>query len=151
MSFYIFVNSDSYDFNEKRVRSPVLSSYRLEKKIYPLYFRTRFKKKLRSNDSFIFYLAGTPVSETKKFVGYGKIKEIISDKNYTEDSIHLSQPIEKIVILKSVVTNKTASIYEIKDKLSFITKKKKWGPSMQGGVLQITENDYDLIVKEMNK
>ncbi|MDC1189667.1 hypothetical protein N8209_02555 [Gammaproteobacteria bacterium] len=151
MSFYIFVISDSYDLDENRVRSPVLYSYRLEKKVYPLYYRTRLKKNLKSNDSFIFYLAGTPPLETKKFAAYGKIKEIKKDKNYNEDLIHISQPIEKIVVLESVVTKKPLCIYKVKDKLSFITKKKKWGPSMQGGIIKITEEDYDLIVKEMNE
>ncbi len=77
--------------------------------------------------------------------------EINIDRNYNEDDIHLSQPIEKIVILKSVYIKKPVSIYKVKDKLSFIIKKKKWGPSMQGGILKITDKDYDLIVKEMNK
>jgi len=151
MSFYIFVNSDSYDLNDKKVHSPKIASYRLQNKAYPLYHRTRLKNFLKPNDFFVFYLAGNPITETKRFIAHGKIKEIVVDKSYYEDDIHLSRPIEKVVKLKSVVSNKSASIYNVKDRLSFITKKKKWGPSMQGGIIQITEKDYNVIVKEMNK
>ena len=151
MNFYIFVNSDSYDFNDKKVHSPKIATLRLKNKIYPIYHKTRLKKYLKPGDSFIFYLAGHPVSETKSFVAYGKIKEIKVDRNYNEDEVHLSQPIEKIVVLKSLYIKKPVSIYKVKDKLSFVTKKKKWGPSMQGGILKITDKDYDLIIKEMHK
>ena len=151
MNFYLFVNSDSYDFNDKKVHSPKIAAFRLKNKVYPIYHRTRLKKFLKPGDSIIFYLAGSPASETKSFVAYGKIKEIKIDSNYNEDDIHLSQPIEKIVILKSLNIKKSVSIYKVKDKLSFITKKKKWGPSMQGGILRITDKDFDLIVKEINK
>ena len=51
--------------------------------------------------------------------------------------------------LKSVVVGKSVSIYEIKDKLSFISKKRKWGASMQGGIIKITQKDYNLIINEM--
>ena len=151
MSFYIFVNSDSYDIDDKKVNSKELYSHRLENKVYPLYQRTKFKDLLKANDSFIFYLAGSPVSETRKFIAYGKIDNVVFDKSYNEDDMHLSQPIDKIVTLKSVVTKKSVNIYSIKDRLSFISKKKKWGSSMQGGVIRISKEDFNLITKEMKK
>lgn len=151
MSFYIFVNSDGYDFDDEKVYSREVCLYRLKNKVYPLYPRTRLKNLIKTNDSFVFYLAGSPVSETRKFVAYGKIDSVIFDKSYNEDDVHLSQPIEKILTLKSIVTKKPVSIYSIKDQLSFITKKNKWGSCMQGGVIPISKEDFNLIIKEMKK
>ena len=152
MSFFIFVNSASYDHNDKRVRSPEIFSYRLKNNSFPLYYRTKHKKVLKPSDSVIFYLAGNIVSKTQRFIAYGTIDEIKVDEGYNEDDVHLSLPIEKVVRLKSVIVGKkSVSIYDVKDKLSFVSKKKKWGSSMQGGVIRITENDYNLLVKEMNK
>ena len=151
MSYYIFVNSDSYDLNDEKVYSKKLCSTRLKNKVYPLYQRTRFKNLLKTNDSFIFYLAGSPVSETRKFIAYGKIDNVVFDKSYNEDDVHLSQLIDKIVTLKSVVTKKSVSIYSIKNRLSFISKKNKWGSCMQGGVIRIPKEDFNLITKEMKK
>ena len=151
MCFYIFVNSDSYDFNDKKVHAPKISSYRLKNRIYPIYKGTKLKKFLKPNDCFIFYLAGNPKSQTKRFVAYGKIKNIETETDYNEDDVHLCEPIEKIVRLKSVIVGKSASIYGIKDKLSFISKKRKWGASMQGGIIKITEKDYNLIINEMKQ
>jgi len=150
MNFFIFVNSDSFDLDDKKVRSHKIASYRLAHKTYPLYFNTRLKKYLKSNDAFIFYLAGTQASKTKRFIAYGRIQSIEKPKTYSEDDIHLSRPIEQVVVLKSIVNNKSLSIYKVKDRLSFVTKKKKWGPSMQGGIIKITKEDYDLIINEMS-
>jgi len=139
--------------NGKKVHSTQISSYRLQKNVYPIYHSTRITD-LKPNDSFIFYLAGQKTKvgfNTKKFIAYGMIEDVIVDRNYDENDIHISLPIEKVVRLKSVVKNKSVSIYDVKDKVSFVTKKKKWGSSMQGGVIQITEKDYNLIIEEMNK
>ena len=149
MLFYIFVNSDSSDFYDRKIPAPKISSYRLKNRVYPIYKGTKLKKFLKPNDCFIFYLAGSPTSQTKRFVAYGKIKNIETEKNYSEDDVHLCEPIEKIGRLKSVVVGKSVSIYEIKDKLSFISKKRKWGASMQGGIIKITQKDYNLIINEM--
>ncbi len=151
MKYYIFVNSRSFDFNDKGVPSLKLSSYRLQKKVYPLYQRTKYKNLLKPNDSFIFYVAGKRKAVTCSFVAYGLIDEIVVNHNYDEDDIHVSSAIEKIVKLKSIVENKPVSIYLLKDKLSFVSKKPKWGSSMQGGVIEITQEDYNLIINEMNK
>ena len=56
-----------------------------------------------------------------------------------------------MVKLKSISIGNPLSIYDVKEKLSFITKKKKWGAAMQGGIIKISEKDYGLIVKEMSK
>lgn len=151
MNYYIFVNTRSFDHNDKGVPSRILSSYRLQNKVYPAYERTKYKNLIKPNDSFIFYVAGKRKAITCSFVAYGLIDEILIDRNYNEDDIHLSSPIEKIIKLKSIVETRPVGIHALKDKLSFITKKKKWGSSMQGGIIQITEEDYNLITEEMNK
>jgi len=151
MNFYIFVNSRSYDFNDKVVGSPTISSYRLLNKIYPIYDGTRLQSFLKPNDKFIFYLAGKLKSKTNMFVAHGEIEDIVVNNFYSEDDLHISSPIGKVIKLKSIVEGKNLSIYDVKDNLSFVTKKKKWGSSMQGGIIQITEKDYNLITKEMNK
>jgi predicted RNA-binding protein len=151
MNYYIFVNSRSFDLDDKGVPSQIISSHRLKNKVFPVYPRTKYKNLLKPNDAFIFYVAGKRVAISCSFVAYGLIAEVSENHPYSEDDLHLSGAIEKIVKLKSIVEKKPLSIYGLKDKLSFITKKKKWGSSMQGGIIQITEEDYNLITKEMNK
>jgi hypothetical protein len=119
MSFYIFVNSDSYDLSDKRVRSSKIASYRLNNKAYLLYHRARLIDFLKANDFFVFYLADNPITKTKRFIPHGNIKEIAVDKSYYEDDIHQSRPIERVEELKSIVPNKSASIYNVKDRISF--------------------------------
>ena len=150
MNFFIFVNSDSFDLDDNKVRSHKIALYRLANKTYPLYHKTRLKKYLKSNDAFIFYLAGRQTSKTKRFIAHGRIQSIEKPKSYSEDDIHLSRPIEQVVLLKSIVNNKSLCIYKVKDRLSFVTNKKKWGPYMQGGIINITKEDYNLIINEMS-
>ena len=78
----------------------------------------------------------------------GKIKNIETEINYSEDDVHLCEPIEKIVRLKSVVVGKSVSIYEIKDKLSFISKKRKWGHQCKEELLTNSKR-LNLIINEM--
>jgi len=151
MNYYVFVNSRSYDYKDKVVPSYKISSYRLKNKVFPLYSGTKRQTFLKPNDSFIFYLAGRRKQVAYSFVAYGTIEGVVTNDHYSEDELHLSAPIEKIVKLKPIVEYKPVSIYLVKDKLSFITKKKKWGSSMQGGIIKITKEDFNIIVKEMNK
>ena len=151
MNYYVFVNSRSHDWNDKVVPSFKIASYRIKNKVFPLYTGTKHQTLIKPNDSFIFYLAGRRKQVSFSFVAYGKIEGVEINDNYSEDDMHLSAPIEKIVKLKPIVEYKPVSIYLVKDKLSFVTKKKKWGASLQGGIIKITKEDFDTIVKEMNK
>ena len=56
MNYYIFVNSRSFDLNDKGVPSQIISSHRLKNKVFPVYPRTKYKNLLKPNDSFIFYV-----------------------------------------------------------------------------------------------
>ena len=55
MSFYIFVNSDGYDLNDKKVCSKQIALYRITNKTYPLYKNTRNANSIKKDDFFIFY------------------------------------------------------------------------------------------------
>ena len=150
MSFYIFVNSDGYDLNDKKVRSKQIALYRITNKTYPLYKNTRNANSIKKDDFFIFYLAGSSSVDSKKFIAYGRVESVLTNKNYSEHDVHLSQPIEKAVKLKSVKSSSSVNIYDVKDKLEFISQKEKWGSSMQGGVIKIPEKDYNLIIQSFN-
>ena len=75
--------------------------------------------------------------DSKKFPQTRVDESVLVNKNYSEHDVHLSQFFEKVVKLKSVKSSSSVNIYDVKDKLEFISQKEKWGSSMQGGVIKI--------------
>tara|TARA_Y100000590_G_scaffold217986_1_gene246922 strand:- start:39 stop:506 length:468 start_codon:yes stop_codon:yes gene_type:complete len=146
VKFYILVNSDGFNEFDKRVDANLIADFRLKVKAYPMNKGTFFRERIKNNDKFIFYIAGK--SHFKHSIyAYGKIGNTIPEGDYNEDEIHIGNPVSRAVRLKSCKKFvNIRSLKDIKENLRFIKDKKFWGRYIQGGITQISEEEYEFIL-----
>lgn len=111
---------------------------RIREKKWPIYSRTSNRNKIKSRDRVLFYLAGP---HRKKIIARSVLSsELKKEKeNFT------------IALAKIDVWKKHVSVQPLIDSLDFIKNKAKWGVHMQGGVVHLSDKDYDLIVGAKSK
>lgn len=128
MPCWIFVVSvDKKEFRE-----------RIANKEWPIYKLTKNREKLRAGDKAIIYLAGLG---RRKFVGNCTLNSAIKKKENGPDySVDLTQ----ITIWK-----KHLDVYNVLADLVFVKNKDHWGGYFQGGVVTISEKDYQLILSNV--
>ena len=102
---------------------------RIKMKKWPIHKRTNHRKKLRKGDKVLIYLAGP---HRQKIVA-----NVVLDSNITENGDELSIGISNVNLWKNQILLKPHV-----ESLEFIKNKSKWGVSMQGGVVRITDNDF---------
>tara|TARA_X000000368_G_C23009986_1_gene703042 strand:+ start:168 stop:626 length:459 start_codon:yes stop_codon:yes gene_type:complete len=145
INYYLFINSDQHNIYNKKVSGYSIANYRLKNNIYPLRDNTKHKNQLNVGDKYIFYLSGTK-ENCKTFISYGSIKEVTDICSYNESSLNLINNYQRFVKLDSNKIINFKKIIDLKDGLSFVPKKNNWGYVLQGGIVKINKNDYDLIV-----
>jgi len=119
MSSWIFVmTGDDDEFLE-----------RTKMKKWPIHKRTNHRKKLRKGDKVLIYLAGP---HRQKIVA-----NAVLGSDVTENGEEFSIVLSKINLWKNQILLKP-----LVNSLEFIKNKSKWGVSMQGGVVKITDNDF---------
>jgi predicted RNA-binding protein len=145
-NYFILVNSDGFSPFNYRVDACIIADFRLKQKAYPLHKGTHCRHKIKSNDQFIFYIAGKSALRTSVYA-YGIIGKDLKPQHYSEDEVHVGNPSSKVIELKSCkkISN-GLSLRDIKDDLDFIKDKKFWGRYLQGGITEISKQDYDCII-----
>ena len=130
MSYWIFVIRDDDSVFDNRIKQ----------KKWPLFQSTKFRTCLEIGDNIIFYKAG---KNAQIFLGSAVIKnpgeEISGKMVYNAD-------LEEIDIWK-----KQPSIRNLIKNLRFIKNKEHWGLNLQGGIIEVDDKDYSLILKESKK
>ncbi|MDA9763658.1 EVE domain-containing protein [Gammaproteobacteria bacterium] len=145
-SYYILVNSDGFNDFDKRVDANLIADFRIKNKAYPMNKGTFFKDRIKNNDNFIFYIAGQS-KHKHSIYAYGKIGKTLPSGSYDEEDIHIGNPISKTVQLKSCQKFKNIRLLkEIKEDLAFIKDKRFWGRYLQGGVTQLSQKDFEIIL-----
>jgi len=138
VNYWIFVSVPYTDFNT----GDFLKIYRKIKvsKKWSIGKKTPNRKKLSKNDEILFYQGG---ERGGKFVGSAElVSGLIQQDNGMFD----------FVILKNIeFWKKPVEIRPILRKLSFIKDKKHWGVYFQGGIIRISEKDYEEILKRAGK
>ncbi len=109
---------------------------RINMKKWPIYNRTSHRKKLKEGDRILFYLAGEP---RKKFAGSAIIASDLEKEN--DDFVVTLSEIKK--------WGKHVLIIPLLESLEFIKNKSNWGIYMQGGVVLLSDKDYNTITKNM--
>lgn len=107
---------------------------RISMKKWPIYSRTSHRKKLKEGDRILFYLAG---ESRKKFAGSATIASDLEKEN-DDFTVALSE-IKK--------WGKQVPILSIIESLEFIRNKSNWGIYMQGGVVSLSDKDYNTIAR----
>lgn len=125
-NYWIFVINKPHDEFRHRIKS----------NLWPIYKYTLNRKKIRIKDKVIFYKTGT---NDKTLLGTANIKKIIKIE---EEKIHSMIKFQDILILKNPLPIKSL-VHE----LDFIENKEHWGRYMLGGIIHISKNDYDAIIK----
>ncbi len=108
---------------------------RIKTKKWPIYKRTSNRLNIKKGDKILFYLAGYP---RRKIVASG-----VLNSNLKEDEEGFSVNVYKIKVLKIQIP-----IKPFIESLEFIKNKSKWGGFMQGGIVKITDNDFETLLKK---
>ena len=150
-NYYLLVNSDGFGDFDKRVDAVLIADFRLKNRVYPMNKGTFFKERIKNNDKFIFYIAGQS-SYKHSIYAFGSIGKTIPSESYNEDDIHVANPISRAVQLKSCKKFKNIrSLKDIKEDLKFIKDKKFWGRYLQGGITQLSKEDFERILTYAQK
>jgi len=107
---------------------------RIKTKKWPIYKRTNNRLNIKKEDRVLFYLAG---SHRRKIVADAKLGSNLKE-NGEEFSINLS----KISLWKKQIL-----IKPFVESLEFIKNKEKWGVFMQGGIVKISDKDFEILLK----
>lgn len=127
MKHWIFVINDTDKEFQRRMGD----------KKWPIFHYTGNRKQIHSGDKVIFYKAGI---EGKTLLGTAKISsELLNDENQQDYFVAL----DEIKVWK-----KPVKIKNLVDSLEFIGDKVQWGRYLQGGIREISENDYGIIVSK---
>ncbi len=126
MNLWIFVIKDSDDEFLNRVKD----------KKWPIYNKTRNRKKLVIGDQIVFYKAGT---NGQKFLGNATIKTNLKKQTTFEYllEMHEISVWKTRVAIKQIITN-----------LDFIINKESWGLHFQGGIIPISQKDFNTIISQ---
>ncbi len=128
-NFWIFVIKDTDEEFEKRTK----------RNLWPIHENTAHRKAIRVGDKVAFYKAGVG---NKTITGTAEATSgITPTRNSTDYTVFLRniRIWRKPVLLKPIV-----------DDLDFVDNKKQWGRNMQGGVVQLSEKDYNTIASNSN-
>lgn len=124
MGYWLFVKRGSHAVCVEQIKQ----------KKWILNNRTSNRLRLEKGDKVVFYIAG---SHRKKIIANAEISSHLK-----KESEILSIGIYKIKIWKNPF-----SIHEIIPRLDFIKNKKRWGLYLQGGIINLSKHDYDIIIK----
>jgi len=105
--------------------------HRLKLKKWPINDKTKFRGDMKANDKIVIYQAG---SNFHRFVATGIIK------SFECENVHRFLNLDKIKILDPV------DIKSIYHEMNLIRNPKYYGAYLAGGVKNITEHDFNLIV-----
>ena len=138
---YCLITTDSkeeaYDIFLKRIN---------ERKL-PLYERTRHINDFMERDSLVFYIAKNG-KNSKSLVASAsvnkveKLNDVVGDPDNKFKMLSYYLHLENILIFK-----KPISIKELVNNLEFIKNKKNYGLDMLTGVVKISQNDFNYIIK----
>ena len=111
---------------------------RIREEKWSIYNRTSNRNKIKSRDRVLFYLAGP---HRKKIIASSVLSSELKkeDENFTIDLAQID------------VWKKHVSVQHLIGSLDFIKNKAKWGVHMQGGIVHLSDKDYDMIVDAKSK
>lgn len=113
--------------------------------------------KIKKGDRIVIYISkkrqgyGGPKANVSEF---GAICEVVDDKPFfSEEAIWYSRGEEKFPWRRKikVISTKKVKVTSLLERLSFITKKQKWGAFFFKTIRPISDTDYETILKAMEE
>ncbi|MBN1328664.1 MAG: EVE domain-containing protein [Candidatus Heimdallarchaeota archaeon] len=148
MNYWIFIVTSQKTI-EGIFEAEKILKQRMEDGFWGLGEKTPHRRNLEKNDKVIFYI-GNPKKEFAVSASLAS-KSFSLTNNQKENYSHGLQfyKPEYGVLLKDIkFLNPTRSIYNLISDLEFIENKQYWGIYFQGGVKQISEEDFQIIIGE---
>ena len=140
------VTSDGECLDGTTIQSLNVLGRRLETKRYPLYERTRLRGKIKEGDICFFYLAGKGEGR-HTIIGHSQIDKIEYPKDPLEFNDMLGTPVDRYLKMGKInIYDKRILLHDIKEDLTFIKNKQKWGVYFQGGTIMLQKSDAKLIL-----
>lgn len=90
---------------------------------------------IKKGDKVLFYLAG---SHRRKIVA-----DVVLSSNLKKEGEEFAINISKVNLWKKQILIKS-----FVESLEFVKNKAKWGVHMQGGIVKISESDFDLLTRQ---
>ena len=120
---------------------------RINERKWPLYERTSHIKEFMEKDNLVFYIAKNG-KNSKSLVASAsvnkveKLNDVVGDPDNKFKMLSYYLHLENIRIFK-----KPIGIKELVNDLEFIKNKKNYGLDMLTGVVKISQNDFNYIIK----
>jgi len=140
------VTSDGECLDGTPIRSFNVLGRRLEAKRYPLYEGTRLRDKIKEGDICFFYLAGKGEGR-HTIIGHSQIDKVEFPKDSIEFNDILGTPVDRYLRMGKIhIYGKKILLHDIKEDLTFIKNKQKWGVYFQGGTIMLQKTDAKIIL-----
>ena len=106
-------------------------------------------KKIKKDDRILYYSPNRIYGKKDRLQSFTAAGTVVDNNIYQVKMDEDFEPWRKDVRFDEEV--KPAKIKPIIDELKFIKKKDKWGVYFRSGIKEIDKEDYEIIMKEMNK
>lgn len=154
-NYYVFVATDAHKRMLTKPSAYEIAMHRLSIEKWGINEHTRNKKQLKPGDRIIAYAAGRR-EYGGNFLGIAELRsetktttaKIRSDVSDPKGEMHILSTFY-VQLHNSVVFPNKVLIEELRQELAFIQRvknAKKWGSALQGGVVRISEKDFELIM-----
>lgn len=152
---FLFVTTDSQTRSGDFARASQVAEFRLGIGEWPLYKNTRNQKSIQPGHRVLIYLGGRSAS-AGVVVATALVKEIRpvrSPRDSRESSEFFTDYPSSIMKLADVTRLPTHVVLRgVLPRLECCPKNmQKWGIILHGGVRQLSDHDFDLIVKESKR
>ncbi len=121
---------------------------RMKRKIWLVNSKNPNVKRLNEGDEVIFYLGGKQGG--RGFAGIGVLTSkpcALSGSNYAKYGSPSSR-FDKVVELRDLrLWKKVKPVAKIVPRLNFIKNKRSWGAYLQGGIVRISKQDFELLIE----
>jgi len=138
VQYWIFVSFPYSDYNKGTILEMAENLTRFTK--WRIGKRTANRGQLAKDDKVLLYQAG---EEGKKFVGTATL---FSNLQISSEEISDWVAIGNIEFWKKIIP-----IATLLCQLSFIKNKNKWGLYFKGGIIKISEEDYNTVISKAKK
>lgn len=141
-NYYCFITSD----NQESAYNIFLK--RIKEKKWVTYLKTLKYSSLKENDEIIFYIAGSCINR-QTFAGIATVEKVnLSNNKPMVDPDNIKREISSIIDLKNInIFKNPIKVQNLIENLRFIKNKYNWGMYFHGGIRELNEKDFELILR----
>lgn len=152
MGTYVLIATDAQRLTRGTRAAYSVAADRLQRKVWPLYYRTSFARSIASGDVCYIYAAGSQ-RHRQSIVGRATV-ETVTDWSqqadwYEHDKLLTDTPEKIIHFSLGDLFEEPVSIRPLLSKLDLTGRRDTaWGSFFQGGVKKLTEHDVQVLAQK---